>query len=33
MIGLLIETAKLVDQTVAGSDERHQACHAGAEQS
>jgi hypothetical protein len=24
MIGLLIETAKLVDQTVAGSDERHQ---------
>jgi hypothetical protein len=31
MIGLLIETAKLVDRTVPGSDERHRGCHAGAE--
>ena len=26
----LIETAKLVDPTVAGSDQRHQGCRAGA---
>jgi hypothetical protein len=31
MIGLRIETAKLVDRTVPGSDERQQGCHAGAE--
>jgi hypothetical protein len=31
MIGLLIENATLIDRTVAGSDQRHQDCRAGAE--
>ena len=29
MVGPLIETANLVDPTVAGSDQRHQGCRAG----